>query len=291
LVPNFFLSAPDAPEIVERLWAFAVSAYFDNPIPSLFKERLFVYLSRFCELRYCIIRHCAFLLGHGHAAGDPNAPVQTVEQVIRLLARPTPWDRGPDKVAAELEACPPCPDWPEPETDLEDKLFSALTLVFVEARRSEKARKALRHVLGGRRYEHLLGLLAFIRTAHYWTVLHPDLPLEEDAQELLRVNEGLRERLLHDPEAARCEVGQRLFAELEELRGLNERRDLERAKRDLEAEVAQKEILLKEVNHRIKNSLQIVSSILHLQGAHAEYGSERGAAERERSRPCHRCCA
>jgi hypothetical protein len=61
LVPNFFVSAPDAPEIVERLWAFAVSAYFDNPMPSLFKERLFVYLSRFCEVRYCIIlRHCAF---------------------------------------------------------------------------------------------------------------------------------------------------------------------------------------------------------------------------------------
>jgi hypothetical protein len=50
LVPNFFRSAPDAPEIIERLWA----AYFDNPIPSLFKERLFVYLSRFCEVRYCI---------------------------------------------------------------------------------------------------------------------------------------------------------------------------------------------------------------------------------------------
>ena len=35
LVPNFFVAEPDAPEIVERLWAFAVSAYFDNPIPSV----------------------------------------------------------------------------------------------------------------------------------------------------------------------------------------------------------------------------------------------------------------
>ena len=46
LVPNFFSSAPDAPEIIERLWDFAKAAYLDNPIPSLFKERLFVYLSR-----------------------------------------------------------------------------------------------------------------------------------------------------------------------------------------------------------------------------------------------------
>src|SRR5580704_8241272 len=60
------------------------------------------------------------------------------------------------------------------------------------------------------------------------------------------------------------------FAELEDLRGLNERRELERAKQALEAEVLQKDFLLKEVNHRIKNSLQIVSSILHLQSGHTE---------------------
>jgi Histidine kinase len=231
---------------------------------------LFVYLSRFCEVRYCIIRHCAFLLGYGHSAGDPNAPIQTVEQAIRLLARPTPWDLGADAVAAALEAVTPGTDWPEPESDLEDKLFSAATLVFVEARRSNRARLALRHALGGRRYEYLLGLLAFIRTAHYWTVLHPDLPIEEDAEQLLAVNKELTQRLLHDPEAARCDLGQRLFAELEDLRGLNERRELERAKTALEAEVVQKELLLKEVNHRIKNSLQIVASILHLQGSHVE---------------------
>jgi hypothetical protein len=60
------------------------------------------------------------------------------------------------------------------------------------------------------------------------------------------------------------------FAELEDLRGLNERRELEPAKRALEAEVLQKDFLLKEVNHRIKNGLQIVSSILHLQCDHTE---------------------
>jgi hypothetical protein len=62
----------------------------------------------------------------------------------------------------------------------------------------------------------LLGLLAFIRTAHYWTVLHPHLQLEDDAQGLLKVNEELTTRLLHDPEAARCDLGQRLFAEADQ---------------------------------------------------------------------------
>jgi hypothetical protein len=58
------MSTPDAPEIVERLWDFAKSAYLDSPIPSLFKERLFVFLSRFCQVRYCIVRHCGFLVGY-----------------------------------------------------------------------------------------------------------------------------------------------------------------------------------------------------------------------------------
>jgi two-component sensor histidine kinase len=65
-------------------------------------------------------------------------------------------------------------------------------------------------------------------------------------------------------------MGIRLFAELTELRELNERHDLEKAKRALEELVQQKELLLKEVNHRVKNSLQIVSSILQLQIPHIE---------------------
>ena len=31
LMPNFFSSAPDAPEIIERLWSFAKAGYLDNP--------------------------------------------------------------------------------------------------------------------------------------------------------------------------------------------------------------------------------------------------------------------
>ena len=218
LVPNFFASAPEAPEVIERLWDFAKTAYLDNPIPSLFKERLFVYLSRFCEARYCIVRHCAFLVGRGHSSGDASVVVQTVEQAIKLLKMPPPWDLDLKVVLGSLEALPAIGEWPAAETEPEDWFIAAATLVFAEPARSERARNALHRFLGGNRFEHLLGLLAFIRTAHYWTVLHPQLTFEEDARELLKVNEVLSRLLLQDPEAARCEMSRRMFVELTELR-------------------------------------------------------------------------
>jgi hypothetical protein len=82
-MPNFFCSASAAPGLIEELWAFAKSAYIDSPLPSLFKERLFVHLSRFCEVRYCIIRHVGFLIGEGRPAGDPKVRPETIEQRAR----------------------------------------------------------------------------------------------------------------------------------------------------------------------------------------------------------------
>ena len=100
-------SAPPeaAPELIQQLWGFARAGYLDNPMPAVFKERLFVWLSRFCPMRYCIVRHVGFLLGqgHGHAAGDASAVPQTIEQIVELLRRPTPWQRDMAPVYARLE--------------------------------------------------------------------------------------------------------------------------------------------------------------------------------------------
>ena len=134
LVPNFFRSAPDAPYVIRELWAFAKSAYLDAPIPTLFKERLFVYLSRFCEVRYCITRHCGFLLGLGRAAGDPNAEAMTIHQVIRLLQRSLPAEERTNTALARLEAITEPIDWPSPETSYDDDLLTPPPCFFFSRR-------------------------------------------------------------------------------------------------------------------------------------------------------------
>src|SRR5271167_854065 len=122
ILPNFFRSAHAAPDLLEQLWGFAKAGYLDNPMPAVFKERLFVWLSRFCPIRYCIVRHVGFLLGerHGRPAGDAAASRQTIEDVVKLLRRPPPWKRDMDPVYASLAAAPTAiENWPAPGSRLE----------------------------------------------------------------------------------------------------------------------------------------------------------------------------
>src|ERR1700721_1715297 len=112
LLPNFFRLSPETPEITEKLGGFAQGAYLDNPLPSVFKERLFVQLSRFCAVRYCIARHTGFLIGLGRPSGDKDARPEGVVDVVKLLRRPLA--RGTE-LNARLSLCSTCP---APLTDM-----------------------------------------------------------------------------------------------------------------------------------------------------------------------------
>jgi signal transduction histidine kinase/ActR/RegA family two-component response regulator len=270
VLPNFFRSAQAAPDLIQQLWSFAKAGYLDNPMPALFKERLFVWLSRFCPVRYCIVRHVGFLLGHGRPAGDADAPTASVAEVIELLRCPTPWDRNMPAIFARLAASSElCTVWPEARTEMEELLFACATILFVEPTRGEQARDALLSALGPSRFEFLAGFLAFVRAAHYWTILHPEIETEDDMRGLMRDHEELCGLLLDDPEADRCEMSQRLFEELTTLRELNERQELEKAKRALEERDRQKDQFIAVLAHELRNPLAAIraaTDLLDLRG-------------------------
>jgi PAS domain S-box-containing protein len=218
VLPNFFRLAPETPEITEKLWGFAQAAYLDNPLPSVFKERLFVNLSRFCAIRYCIARHVGFLVGLGRPAGDPTVRTQSIADVVKLLRRPFP--RG-QELQSRLSLCAACPapivEMPMPDTQMEDAIFVLAGHVFLKTSDYLLCLDALARLLGPARLQHLLLLLAFVRAAHYWTETHPEIALEDDINKLLATHEALADCILNDQEA-RDTTSQSLLDELPALR-------------------------------------------------------------------------
>ncbi len=229
VLPNFFRLAPETPEITANLWGFAKFAYLDNPLPSIFKERLFVYLSRFCDVRYCISRHVGFLIGLGRPAGDASVAPQSIDDVLRLLRNNL---ADGEELDAMIGVCATC-DMPPSEalqagSAIESAVINCASHVFLQTPRAAASAEALRRALGATAWQHLTVLLAFVRTAHYWTKVHAELRLEEDILELMRVHEHLAECLLNDPEADRSAVAQRVAQELEDLRAAHAHSELER---------------------------------------------------------------
>ena len=218
VLPNFFRLAPETPDITEKLWGFAQAAYLDNPLPSIFKERLFVHLSRFCAVRYCITRHVGFLVGLGRPSGDPNVPTQSVADVVRLLRRPFP--RG-EELQSRLSLCTASPaplaEVPRPDTQMEDAVFVLAGHVFLKTSDYLSCLDALTRLFGPVRLQYLLLFLAFVRAAHYWTETHPEIECEDDIDRLLKTHEALADCILNDPEC-KDSVSQSLLDELPALR-------------------------------------------------------------------------
>jgi len=201
LMPNFFRTVPAAPGLTERLWVFARSAYLDSPLPSLFKERLFVHLSRFCRAKYCVVRHVGFLIGEGNPAGDPEAVPQSVADAVELLRRPVP---GPVSLAEALTRLERSDSTELPATGshFERDLFDALIVVFLHPGGAGRALAAVRRAVGDATAERLIAFLAFVRAAHFWTETHPDLYFEPDMLVIMQRHKNLSRLLLDEADAA-----------------------------------------------------------------------------------------
>ena len=218
--PSFFRLAHADPKIARGLFDLAKFAYLDSPLPPLFKEKLFTYLSRFCPVRYCVSRHAAFLIGRGYVAGDPSTPALPVEDVAALLTEPLPSHQELPELLAQLEReAAPLKNWPDFDSNLGRLFRIACAMIVTERDRAPEWCAALRRLLGAERYEQLMLFLAFVRTAHFWTEVHPELQPEQDVERLLHEHEALAAPILNrGGDTERALVGSRFYTELIELR-------------------------------------------------------------------------
>ncbi|PRQ09089.1 hybrid sensor histidine kinase/response regulator [Enhygromyxa salina] len=184
--PSFFGLARANETVSRHLWLHAQAAYLDNSLPALFKERLFVYLSRFCSVRYCLTRHAAFLMGRGFISGDAACPPMAGADVLELLRREPPSSEEIVRHSERLLSVSGRPmPWPPPQSELEDAIFGCCVAVFLHSAHAVFPNEALRHALSPQDYCSLVELLSFIRAAHFWTESFPGLTHEGDVQQLL----------------------------------------------------------------------------------------------------------
>lgn len=169
-VPPFFTPAEAAPEVLENLWRQTLSAYVENPLPAVLKERLFAYLSQFCAVPYCIVCHSCALRPLGLSAGE----------VLELLETPLPSAAEVERALDRLAGSDPPDGCPEPGTPLFDAVFTAAVVSFLDPGGAEVVRAEVRRVLGRTLYAHLAVFLAYVASCHSWVESHPELSWEAD---------------------------------------------------------------------------------------------------------------
>jgi PAS domain S-box-containing protein len=136
-----------------------------------------------------------------------------------LLRRPLP--RGPE-IKECLSFCStsaaPLIEMPLADTQMEGALFSLASHVFLQTGDAPECLDELERLLGAVRLQYLLLFLAFVRAAHYWTKVHPEVELEDDIQQLLATHEALASCILEDPEARTDKVTRSILDEVPMLR-------------------------------------------------------------------------
>jgi len=195
LLPGFSRSHRSL-QLSMALWPFAKLAYLANPLPSLFKERLFVHLLRADPGYYRLLRHAGFLLGAGHPAGDMQAPPHTLQQLSALLRYPGP-ARAPLEQACMLleNLTAPLPAAPAPESAEEAAVFQACAAICLDYCDSARADAALRLALQAHDYAQVLRLLAYIQADTCLALGQEEPEPEPDLQILLQREPGLPDLL------------------------------------------------------------------------------------------------
>lgn len=167
--PPFFAPALESPALLESIWRQQLSAYYENPLPTIFKEKLALRLSRFCSSAYFIVTHACTL----HSLGMPAREVRQLAETPALAGIDV------EHIRELLSRYPhPIQSWPEGDTSFEESLITCGAAVFQGIAGFERCAAELREILGSVKYDFLTVLLSDIKASHMWVQAHPEISSE-----------------------------------------------------------------------------------------------------------------
>ncbi len=221
--PNFFQPVLDSPEALETLWQQTLSAYVNNPLPAVFKEKLFARLSRYCVAPYCFVTHSCLMRFLGQSANE----------ITRVLEDSAPASEDDIEEALHILSAQsgPLAQWPEPNSSFEHALLRCAEVTFLNTKGVEKCRAELRRLLGPVRHTHLIRFLSHVRLAHLWIEAYPEISYQADERTmkllgtLVQDQPRLADFFNHYPEIVKREREsreERLRNELAELKQVQE---------------------------------------------------------------------
>lgn len=169
--PPLFLPALDVPEVLEGLWRQSLSAFYDCPLPALFKEKLAASLGRYCTKPYPIVVHSCALRALGMGA----------DQIAGLLGKPLALGSADAERLAGIIAgtIHPLDFWPPPDSDLEEILLESCILLYRMPESTQGLKIELCRLLGPKDYARVIALFSYIRSVHQWVEGHPTISCED----------------------------------------------------------------------------------------------------------------
>jgi len=215
-----------SPAIGNAAWGFAPGAYFDNPLPPRFKERLFIHLCRYGDAPYQALRYLATAMAERRQAMD--APAVAAEEAIELLQRPAPSPQQLDDAVGHLRSGAVGEGWRIAGSREETAVFACAAAAFAAPGQEGQLWQALRSGLDQAMFAALCAFLTFVRAAHFFATT------QGDGQGDVRPALGHREAagaILADPECLR----HTLEAGLEEPTGRSDANSVDTAVQKLAA--------------------------------------------------------
>jgi PAS domain S-box-containing protein len=221
--PNFFRPVLDSPEALDTIWRQTLAAYVNNPLPAVFKEKLFARLSRYCAAPYCFVTHSCLMRFLGQSASE----------IARVLEESAPASERDFEELLQLLAAESAPlaCWPAPNSLLEQALLRCAEMSFLNTPGVERCRSELRRLLGPVNHAHLIRFLSHVKMAHLWIEAYPEISYLADERtmkilgSLVQDQPRLAEFFIRYPEIVRRELEsreERLSAELADLRRIEE---------------------------------------------------------------------